>query len=217
MRLLLSQKNEFYKIIEGIQFLSPIQFSFIEPTNAEGGSISISLKDTEFIFSIYEDLHYVKSYFLNYIPGVDVYKETTASLSWDDILDNFYIWLENINRELKEPNYWAQFEYQLAAANIHSNINNSKFTVREYEELKMKVDNLSHNIESIPLPTEQLSDIKEELKRLIVLAKDYGKYDWLNLFVGSMISIFIQLSVTKENVVLLWEVIKSAFVNYFLK
>jgi hypothetical protein len=217
MKLLLSQKNELYKIIEDTQSLSPNQFSIIEPKNDREGDISILLKNTDFVFKIFEDKRYHKSFFLNFIPGIDVYKEITGNVGWDEIIQNFYFWLENIVRELQEPDYWERFEHELSVANINSNINNSKFSIKEYEDLQRKIDLISQNIETIPLIAEQLSDIKKELNRLTELAKDLGKYDWFNLFVGSIISIAIQLSISKENVSLLWDIIKSAFNNLFLK
>lgn len=55
------------------------------------------------------------------------------------------------------------------------------------------------------------------LERLTELAKELNKFDWKNLFIGTIISITIQLNVTPDNATLLWELIQNVFSNYFLQ
>lgn len=217
MKLLLSQKNELFKIIEASEFLTPGQFSFTEHQNDGVDSPSIKLKNSDYNFSIFEDKNYVKSFFVNYVPGTDTYKEISGRIGWNEIIYHFLQWIVNVSRELNEPNHWARLEQEISTINFSTNFNNSKFTVREYEEIKSKVELLSQNLNSIPLLVEQQIEIRQELERLTELAKDLGKYDWLNLFVGTIISIIIQLSVTKENASMLWTLIKKTFNMYFLK
>lgn len=217
MRLLLSQKNELFKIIEKSKDLTPGQFSLTEPQNDGDDSPSIELKNSDYIFSIYESKEYVKSYFVNYVPGIDSYKEFSERIGWNGIVDHFHQWINNVSRELNEPNHWARLEHEISTINFSTNFNNSKFTVREYEELKSNVELFSQNLNSIPLLVEQQKEIRQELERLSELAKDLGKFDWLNLFIGTVISLIIQLSVTKENAAMLWTLIKVSFNVYFLK
>ena len=61
------------------------------------------------------------------------------------------------------------------------------------------------------------NEIKNQLERLTLLAVDLGKFDWKNLFVGTIMSIIIQLGVNKENANLIWLAIKQMFYEYFIK
>jgi hypothetical protein len=217
MKLLLSQKNELFKIIEESECLTPGQFNLTETQTDRGGFASIGLKESDYFFRIFEDKNYHKSFVVNYVPGLDTYKEVSGSIGWEGIVNHFYEWIDNVSRELNEPNYWEKFEQEISSINFSSNRDNSKFTIREYEELKSKTVLISQNLSSIPLLVHQQAEIRNELERLVELAKDLGKFDWLNLFIGTMISIFIQLNVTKENAALLWDLIESTFSSYFLK
>ncbi|MCG6191504.1 hypothetical protein [Maribellus maritimus] len=217
MKLLLSQKNELFKFIENRESLTPGQFTINEPQPSSSEDTSIRLKDSDYYFAIFEDSEYVKSYFVNYVPGLDSYLEISSRIGWNEITEHFRKWLDNLTRELKEPNYWERLGREISAINFSNKFDNSKFSAREYEELKSKVEYLSQNLNSIPLLVQQQNEIKEELRRLTELAKDLGKFDWMNLFIGTIISVVIQLSITKENVEILWNLIKSTFNNYFLK
>jgi hypothetical protein len=217
MRLLLSQKNQLFKIIEDSKFLSPGQFSLTEPRHGDDNSFSIKLKNSDYIFTILENIRYVKSFYVNYIPGIDVYMEISGDLNWGGIVEQFCRWIDNVSRELNEPNHWARLEHEVSNIDFSTNFDNSKFSVRDYEELKSKIEVISQNISSIPLLLDQQREIRLELERLTELAKDLGKVDWLNLFIGTIISIIIQLSVTKENAAMLWTLIKTTFNIYFLK
>lgn len=216
MRLLLSQKNELFKIIEDSGFLTPAQFYLSEPQNNDKRSVSINFKNSEYIFNIFEDRNYVKAVYVNYIPGKDAYKEISSFIAWSEIVNHFQQWINNVSSELNEPNYWDSLEQEISTINFSNNFKKSKFTEREFEELKSKVELLSQNINSIPFLVEQNKEIKRELERLTELAKDLGKVDWLNLFVGTIINIIIQLSVSKENSEMLWILIKKVFSTYLI-
>lgn len=217
MKLLLSQKNELYTVIEESECLTPKQFSLTETQNDRGGFASINLKESDYTFRIFKDENYAKSFFVNYIPGLGTYNEASERINWEGIIDYFHEWIGNIARELNEPNKWERLEQEISSSRISSNLDNSKFTFREYEQLKSKTIVLSQNLSSIPLLVQQQTAIKKELERITELAKDLGKFDWLNLFIGTIMSIVIQLNVTKENAALLWDLIKSSFSGYFLE
>ncbi|NEM98632.1 hypothetical protein [Pontibacter burrus] len=217
MKLLLSQKNELFNIIEESENLTPAQFNLSEPSTDSNGFSSISLKESEYYFNIFKDQNYHKSFVVNYVPGSDTYLEASGRIGWDSIVTHFYDWIENLTRELNEPNSWERLEKEISSINFSSKKDNSKFTIREYEELKAKTILLSQNLSTIPLLVQQHTEIKIELERLTEFAKDLGKYDWQNLFIGTVISIIIQLNVTKENATLLWDLIKNTFNSYFLK
>ncbi|MFB9862675.1 hypothetical protein [Rufibacter immobilis] len=217
MKLLLSQKNELFKIIEESESLTPGQFDLLEPSKDSSGFISVNFKKSSYYFKIFEDQHYHKSFIVNYVPGLDTYIEASGKIGWSDIVNHFYDWIENLIRELNEPNRWERLEREISSINFSTSGDNSKFTIREYEELKARTVLISQNLSSIPLLVEQQTEIKKEIERLTELAKDLGKFDWLNLLIGTMVSIIVQLNVTKENASLLWNLIKITFSNFILK
>jgi len=217
MKLLLSHKNELFKIIEECEFLTAAQFILTESSNDNNGGVTINLKNSDYTFSILNNSDYHSPFIANYVPGLDTYSEISGGTNWDGIIHQFCEWLENLSRELKEPNYWERLKLEISSINFSTNFNNSKFSIREYNELKHNVETLSHNLSSIPLLAQQQIEIRNELDRLILLATDLGKFDWFSLFIGTIISIVIQLNVTKDNAELLWSLIKSTFNIYALK
>ncbi len=218
MKLLLTQKNQLFKFIENQKSFSPIQFDLEESDEEDDNQgVWIEFKESEYYFVIFENENYVNSFHVNYIPGNDIYKEISSNIRWNGIIQEFQQWLENLARELNEPSYyWDNIENELANTAFFNKFDNSKFSAREFEDLKNKVEILTEKLDSISFLSEQLEEIKEELKRITELAKDLGKFDWLNLFVGTILNIITQLSLTKENVQTLWSVIKSIFKTYFL-
>lgn len=218
MKLLLSHKNELFKIIEECEFQTPGQFILTESSDDDNRGVTINLKNSDYTFSILNNNNdYHSPFIANYVPGLGTYREISGGTSWDGIIHQFYEWLENVSRELKEPNYWERLKLEISSINFSTNLNNSKFSIKEYNELKHNVETLSHKLSSIPLLAQQQIEIRSELDRLILLATDLGKFDWFSLFIGTIISIIIQLNVTKDNAELLWSLIKYTFNIYALK
>jgi hypothetical protein len=91
-----------------------------------------------------------------------------------------------------------------------------KFSFNEYGDLKAKVETLKNSINQIGLLSDQVLTINSKLDHLVDLAKEMNKFDWKNLFVGTIISMIIQLSVTQDNAKALWILIKQIFNNYLL-
>ncbi|WP_294304960.1 hypothetical protein [uncultured Chryseobacterium sp.] len=76
---------------------------------------------------------------------------------------------------------------------------------------------MTNKLSFLPLLIEHQNQINIELQRVTQLALDLGKFDWTNLFVGTLMSIIIQLGVTKENANSIWLIVKQIFNNYFIK
>ncbi len=68
----------------------------------------------------------------------------------------------------------------------------------------------------LPFLANTLPEIQVQLNNLTQLAEKMSKFDWANLFVGTIISIVIQLSITPDNAKTLWGIIKGIFTGYFL-
>lgn len=212
MKLLLSQKDEIFEIIKNFESFTPIQFEIVE--DLENLSTTFSFKQSKYYFRLTSNKN---GYWANYSPGWENMIESTDYLNWHLSTENFHDWLICLKRELTTPNHWANFKAQLSGINFSAQYDNEKFSYKDYEDLELKIGILKDRLESIPLLVEQNIEIKKHLDRLTESAKELGKFDWKNLFIGTMLSILMQLNVTPENANALWELIKNTFNQYFME
>ncbi len=215
MQLLTSQKNQIYNYLTRTHYFSPTQFKFDE--SEYKGKITTSLKfiNSEYYFNFIEDSQY-EGFYLNYSPGQELIKQVTTNVNWDIGFDHFITCLGNLHRELLSPNLWERFQTEITEIQLISNFDNSKFTNLEYEELIKKLDYISEKVNSIPMLEYQKNEIIISLQRLEGLAKELNRFDWKNLFIGTMMSVIIQLKVNHENTTIIWNLIKDVFNDYFL-
>lgn len=207
MKLLISQKDSLFKIIENSEHFSPNQFEIFERKNGGIHDSRIKFKNSNYYFLFCNDRDY-SGFFLNYSPGEEKFLEITSNLNFNHAIAHFIKWLINLNREITSPNLWTKFESQISEIALNFGFDNSKFTFSEYQDLNSKINLMITNLSTIKFETdEQLKGIQINLEHLLTLAENLGKFDWKNLFVGTMISIIIQLEVNKE---------KGIFYNYFL-
>lgn len=216
MKLLNSQKNQLYKIIESNEFFKPNQFEIEEFKNENNWNTFIEFNSIYF-FKIFENSDYYNSCYVNYSPGDNKFLEVTDHVSFEMIKVHFLKWLSFLQQEISEPNLWDSFKSEISKFSESAIYDNSKFTAKEHKELESKMANLLDNISYIPLLIEQQNEIKSELKRITELSIDLGKFDWTNLLIGTLISIIIQLQVTPENARLIFDHVKSLFSNFLLK
>lgn len=216
MKLLTSQKNQIYNYLMVKHYFSPNQFKLDE--TEYGGKFTTSLKfiNSEYYFNFLEDTEYV-GFYLNYSPGRELIRETTSNVKWDIGFDHFITWLGNLERELKSPNLWDRFQTEISGIQLSSNFDNSKFTISEYEKLTQKLNFIAERLSSISMLENQQKEIIISLERLADLAKDLNRFDWKNLFIGTMMSIIIQLNINPQNASSLWKLIKDVFNDYFLQ
>lgn len=213
MKLLISQKDEIFEIINDSDGFSPTQFEIRE--FKENRTVTISFSNSIYFFQFNFD--YLGDVYLNFSPGFEKHEESTGKLAWYEILNEFHDWLSNLKREITTPDYWGDLKKQISGITFLNQIDNEKFTYVEYEDLKMRIEGLKSRLDSLPLIQEQQTEIINHLDKLSEQAKELGKFDWRNLFIGTLMSVFIQLGVNPENITALWELIKSTFNNYFLE
>jgi len=216
MKLLVSQKNQLFKIIEEYPSLIIGKFSLSDPSTKDSIPVSITVEDTEFSFMIFEDNYYADTFNIQYIPGEHTFQQVKTVSKWDDIIILFRKWLANLKKELSEPNYWDMIKEVIPTISFRHCSDNSKFSKKEFEELRSRVKIISQQLESLSLINEQQTVIINQLERLTDLANDLGRLDWLNLLVGTIINIVLQLDITKEIADRLWNIICSALSMYFL-
>lgn len=215
MRLLQSQKNELFEMIQNSDYFMPNNFEM-----EEGGqhklSTSIIFENRNFQFSMSRSETYQTTIYINHWPGNDKFQDIHAAENWAQCKAYFNNWLIYLQREITAPNLWERFQNSIKDIQLSSQNNNSKFSHNEYLELSVKMSQLIDVIPDLKLIESQTKVIQLELHNLLEKASELGKFDWRNLFIGTIISIVIQLNVNQENAVALWDLIKGIFNNYFL-
>ena len=211
MNLLLSQKNALFDLISENGF-SNSQFTLLDES-ADNLS-TISYNNSIFYFSI-ADANTGKS-IIEFSPAYDQIIKDYEDVSWNSVVDSFKYWLKYLKREVTAEDKWARLDQEIKSANISFESETDKFSFAEYQEVKVKVEVLKDQIKAIPLELAQAEAINNKLDHLIVLAETSSKFDWKAQFVGTIIAIIIQLSVSPANAKALWDLIKHVFSGYFL-
>lgn len=211
MELLPSQLNELYDLIVSSKYFSPTQF-----TKSAAGD-QFQLTDTGYYFRIYDNTGYVNSLVVNFSPGETLYKDASTNIPWKDVKEYFTKWLKYLYREVSSPDKWGRIfdEIQYLIGTTPNQY--TSFSHQEYLTISAKIDLIKSSLEHIPLLQEQNFAIKNQLDHLLELTTELNKFDWQNLFIGTTLSIIIQLKVTNENAQLLYELIKRTFEGLFLK
>lgn len=216
MKLLTSQKNSIFKIIQDNDFFSPNHFEIIESALMGEYKTRFEFKANRSFYFNFFDTDYVNKLYVNYSPGDEQLIDTSKTISWNESLGHFENWLYYLHREITAPNLWEKFKNEISEIDYFNNFSNQKFSFTEFTEIAEKIDILKSGLSSIPLILNQQQEIIFRLDHLSETAKELGKFDWVNLFIGTIVSIIIQLNVTPENANAIWDLIKRVFNNYFL-
>jgi hypothetical protein len=216
MKLLITQKNELYDLITAFG-LSPSQFKLTEARSemSEGQVATVlQLTNTKFHFII-ETFNSDNPY-LYYSPGDGKYASENHADGWNEVISYLHIWLNALTQEITAEDKWARLETEVKALKIKIDNEQDKFSAHEFEQLKSQIYLLKDGIRRIGLSDSQVQTINEKLDHLTSLATEMNKFDWKSLFIGTIVSMIIQLSVTPDNASSLWKLIKQVFNNYFL-
>ena len=217
MKLLLSQKNQLFDLIEEYG-LTPSLFEVKEVFKGQQVSKTIiSLKKSSFSFTITsndgEDAYIKRS------PGDERHEEAFYTKYWHQIEEAFINWLSFLQRELQLEDKWEKLNSEIQSLQLYneeSDFLNSKFTVPEYLEIKQKVFQLKEGISKLELLPEQVALLNDKLDLVLDMTTQLGRFDWKSLFIGTIVSIIIQLGVTQDNAKAIWALIKRVFHNYFI-
>lgn len=211
MKLLQSQKNELFHIIEA-SGLSPAQFELIEQNRAsvrEIGFTNIVYKESSWYFSFTEA-------YIKYSPD----KETIASMyvnkEWDHRISFFYTWIDCLKREISSEDLWGRLQSEIKDINLPFHEDNSRFTVLEYDQLGDRLNVLKEKIDHMKLEPQSTLVINQKLDEILVHAKSMSKSNWKSLFIGTIISLVIQLSIDKQLGEQLWDAIREVFSTLFI-
>lgn len=209
MQLLPSQANELFDLIVNYGYFSPSQFSFDRENSV------VYFKDSTYKFAIYEARG--TPYYVSLSPGESKVLDEFGVRSWSHLKPVFLDWLRYLQRETIILDKWSRLEEEIKYLMVPAQSNNERFTHNEYLEIETKLNLIIKSLPSIPLLPEQLSAITNQLNHIQETANNLGKFDWKNLFIGTIISVIIQLEVTPENAHAVFQLIKRVFEGMFLQ
>ncbi len=210
MILLQTQKNQVYELIER-EDLSPGMFSFDE-SNSYNNDTFLRLKNSDYYFIFATSRS--GGHFARFSPGEETPHEDHAPSSWINQLGYVRRWLFYLKRELNAPNKWKLLEEELNNLNFDDiKYDNVKFTYQEYQLISEKIAELKVKISKLDLLENQITVINSKLDHLLELAKNMNKTDWKELFIGSIISLTMQLSIDRSVGKTIFEYLKSLFIK----
>jgi len=174
---------------------------------------SLFYLDSQFFFNfdILKEKHYT-----TYSPGYGevIYDEYTGS--WDEQLRQVDLWLSYLQREVEQPDLWADISrYQLPDEDRPSpEQGNEPFTAYQAERISETLDKVKIYIESeIKLNAEQSRFVAEKLEYLTKATKRQGKLDWYNTCIGVLVTISTSLVLAPEQTKAIWALIKESIVG----
>lgn len=213
MELLKSQKNQLFEIIQQ-SGLSPMQFDFnYYETPKRGRDLATILRyiDSEFYYSFERIKETSDSHYAVFSPGRGIWEEEAYPGSWGNQLTYFNDWLTNLKIEITTPDKWERLYSEVEAIELNFEDDRNFFTVPEYEEIKQRIKTIEGRLSEISLIPEQLEKIISKLDQVAEMAKTMNKFDWKSQFIGALVSIIIQLSITPENAKAIWNIVKGTF------
>lgn len=215
MKLFLRHKNQLFDAIEDMG-LSPSLFKYEEDKDNHGNVTStwITFQGSEFGFFIYKGSN--NTQFARVTPGEFEWIEYREFSDWEDLLMFFNDWLEAVKQEINAIDKWERLEKELHEISLNFSNEQDKFTVQEFEQVRIKIIAFKTGLSSIGLEPSQLEIINQKLDHITELAKEMNKFDWKGLFIGSIVSIIIQLSLTPENANSIWHLLRQVFASYIL-
>jgi hypothetical protein len=219
MKLLTWQKDKIYEIIVSSN-LNPQHFKIElmkSKKSANEYATLVKYKNSDYYFIFDTILNYKYPYYVIYSPGDTVYFHESYATEWNNLIKYFSIWIIYLFREVNSPHYWERFEKEINELNlIGDEYSDEKFSVYEYEDLKIKIDILKNDISKIDIGKGSINVINKKLDEITELAKTMNKFDWKSLFIGTIVNLIIQLSIAPENTKSIWLLVKNIFKMYFL-
>lgn len=215
MKLLTSQKNELFQLIEETE-LSPAQFSFREFQDEIQEDVTTELDyiGTDFFFLF--QTRQITEHFCTYAPGETEFQKSEYPGSWLHQMGCFKKWLNNLKREISLEDKWKRLESEIHHFDFNFDGDKEKFSAIEYEELCIKIDLIKNKSQAIGLSQDQLLKLNEGMDFLKEKAKNLGKVEWKSLFVGIIVQYIIQLNLPPEVVSNFMKIVKAALKTFLL-
>ena len=208
MKLLKGQRNQLFEEIEKIN-LPPASFTMSSDV------FFLRFNSPEKYYFIANELSHPNFAQLDFSPGQNKLVEKVYAKTWNELIQLFSFWLSYLKREITTIDKWSFLSEELKNLNLIENQDFAKFTYEEFVQIENKINRLKESLPKLIVEKDKIDTLNSNLNHLIEQAKHNSKYDWRNLFIGTVISVIIQLTLSQEQGKELWDLIKNIFTNYF--
>lgn len=217
MKLKLSQKNQLFDCFQIYPQLNPLYFKIFFDENILNGIAKTIIAYTKDDFK-FEITGFIEGISLNFSPGSERYEGTDYVKKWDDVYECFKRWVERVNAEVTAYDKWENYKDFSFSQIIEPEIilTNEKFNRTEIKYWIEKLENLKFNLAEENFLPEQLKLINDKLDFVAEQVEHLGKFDWRSLFIGTIISIIIQLTLSQEQGKIIMNLVKKIFTDYFI-
>lgn len=219
MGLLNSQKDQIFDLIEATDF-TPVQFIFEETQGINNPSVivtKVNYAKTNYFFSFETNQLNEDGQWAIFSPSDEKLVDKINLGSWDFQKSYFSRWLSYLLREIQAPNKWDRLSKEIEKIDFEPNVDSTQFTIAEYEKLVIDIKTVNEEIIKLKLDESQTTLIIAKLNSLTDLAKQLNKFDWVNLLIGTIITLVTHCALAPEKAKALWDTIKTVFNTYFLK
>ena len=122
-----------------------------------------------------------------------------------------------MQREISQVDKWSDFVK--AANQVKWTIDdeyNTPFTYVEVQEIRASVNIAKSRIRTLKLSEDQLHLLDAKLEYIAEKATRFGRIDWKNILVGTLIGTIVQLAVSPETAKEIWSIISEVFKKVLL-
>ncbi len=217
MKLLVSQKNALFNIIEG-KNLTPSLFSW---NNISSDLVKTDTADVltynESDFGFIFETGRGGGIYCMYTPGKEEINENSYPGSWDGVLASFRKWLDYLKREIVLEDKWKRLKEEIELIGFKSEQDNNRFSFKEVKEIENKIELLKSKIGQIEnLSSDSILVINDKLDFLVEQSKVLTKFDWKSFFIGTMLNIVISFMIPPDVSKAIWGAISEVFKNFIL-
>jgi hypothetical protein len=187
-------KNDIFRAIQAVG-LDPNEFDLED--FADGVRIKHKRSESYFIVGRDESGYYVGKSLVG-----DGLVWPTSPASWQTLMPRISWWLEEVKQDLDTPDLWAELkrEAQLLGADSSVVTENTAFTVDEQREIARRLKELGKYVsDTYSLSQAQIQVLGEKLDYLVDASTRIGRKDWLNAFIGVILSFVLTAAFAPES------------------
>lgn len=215
--LLKSQKNQLLEAIKSVD-LDPFNFVWSNDESIHDDIVIPVLKYGDGSFYFKFDTDGIDEHYAIYTPGSDLVEEESSTRTWVEQLSCFKQWLQNLKREIEEPDLWAELQkYKIQGeSGSFTDLANEPFTAYEAEQINIAlIEVRSYLNKFVKGDAQKENFVEEKINYLIDAAKRQGRRDWLHTSIGVIVTITTALVLAPEEANNIWNVLKTALGSIF--
>lgn len=210
--LMPSQKNEILGLIKGAGApLIKFQLSVVPSQVSENTIVSMLQyvgSDYYFIFDVRNGLP-----FSIFSPGPEKIVQHEYPGAWKGQRAYFGNWLGYLNREIEQPDLWAEIaKYQIPhTTETISDISDEPFSEPQITQITSALNQILVYVKSnVVLSEQQTNFVVAHFAYLENAVKRQGRRDWLYTCIGVLVTIATGLTLAPQQARTIWDFIKDA-------